>query len=185
MTHPVGERPAVESSPKSNNILALFLSTILGGFVAFLVTQLQFPAEQANRRSQSQLPPVARPTATLPSTPNATSSKTTVSVAGGLSVSNQTAYPLRLVLLQGGMELGTWNTGQRGQPTHWDFSPNEGSQEGLLLSLPNRQLQLQQGDILMAFALDGSRRYWGPYVVGETVLPRQAKNSKIWQLIVQ
>jgi hypothetical protein len=71
------------------------------------------------------------------------------------------------------------------EPAHWDFAPGEGSRQGLILSLPNGNLKLKQGDILVAFAQDGSRRYWGPYVVGETAAP--IWNSKVseWQLILQ
>lgn len=184
MTHPVDDRPKSASSPKSN-ILALFLATILGGFVAFLVTQIQFSIEYAQRRSQSTstVDPHPQVTASAPAiSPNA---KASAAIADGLSVSNQTPYPLRLVLLQGATELSPAQSSQHAKPTHWDFAPHEGSQNGLLLSLPKGELRLQQGDILMAFALDGSRRYWGPYVVGETVLPRQTKPSKIWQLVIQ
>jgi hypothetical protein len=184
MTPPVEDRPKSAPSPKSN-FIALVLATILGGFVAFLVTQIQFSIEFDNRRSQSTQPsaPQFQNTSPTPSTsPNA---KRATPVANGLRVSNQTAFPLRLVLLQGPLEPGTSSRGQKAKPTHWDFAPNEGSQNGLLLSLPKGELRLRSGDVLMAFALDGSRRYWGPYVVGETVLPRQTKPSKIWQLVIK
>jgi hypothetical protein len=70
------------------------------------------------------------------------------------------------------------------KPAHWDFAPGEGSRQGLILSLPDGDLKLKKGDILVAFAQDGSRRYWGPYVVGETTLP--VRNSKSeWQLILK
>lgn len=184
MTPPVDDRPKSASSPKSN-FLALVLATILGGFVAFLVTQIQFSIEFDHRRSQPTLPPAPQLQDTAPTPVTSPNAKRATPIANGLRVSNQTTYPLRLVLLQGAAEPGTPSTGQKAKPTHWDFAPSEGSQNGLLLSLPQGELQLQEGDILMAFALDGSRRYWGPYVVGETVLPRQTKPSKIWQLVIK
>jgi hypothetical protein len=55
----------------------------------------------------------------------------------------------------------------------------------LILSLPQGNLKLKQGDILVAFAQDGSRRYWGPYVVGETTAPILNRKTSEWQLILQ
>jgi hypothetical protein len=70
-------------------------------------------------------------------------------------------------------------------PVHWDFEPGEGGYQGLILSLPQGDLQLEVGDILVAFAQDGSRRYWGPYVVGETSLPYWNVERSEWQLLLQ
>jgi hypothetical protein len=69
-------------------------------------------------------------------------------------------------------------------PAHWDFAPQEGSEKGLLLSLPDGKLQLSKGDVIVAFAQDGSRRYWGPYIVGETPLPMWDSQQKEWWLIL-
>jgi hypothetical protein len=44
---------------------------------------------------------------------------------------------------------------------------------------------LQAGDVLVAFAQDGSRRYWGPYVVGKTTLPTWNTEQKEWSLVLQ
>jgi hypothetical protein len=120
--------------------------------------------------------------------------------AGSLRVSNQTEFPLRVALLrrQGGeaaigsdatpenatSENGT-SSATFDQPVHWDFAPNEGRAKGLILSLPSGELQLQPGDVLVAFAQDGSRRYWGPYVVGETSLPAWNAATTEWQLILR
>lgn len=71
------------------------------------------------------------------------------------------------------------------EPIHWDFAPGEGSSKGLLLSLPGGDLDLQQGDVLVAFAQDGSSRYWGPYVVGQTQLPYWNGDRQEWQLLIQ
>jgi hypothetical protein len=69
-------------------------------------------------------------------------------------------------------------------PAHWDFSPEEGGAQGLLVSLPDRTLKLKTGDVLVAFAQDGSGRYWGPYVVDETALPLWNAKAAEWQLIL-
>ncbi|WAS06356.1 hypothetical protein LQF76_05595 [Gloeomargaritales cyanobacterium VI4D9] len=95
----------------------------------------------------------------------------------GLRVSNRTKQPLRLVL------LARKGTGYL-EPVHWDFAPGEGEREGLLLSLPEGALSLNPGDILVAFSLDGSRRYWGPFVVGSTSKPTRTGEGAEWQLIL-
>ncbi|MEL7034907.1 MAG: hypothetical protein AAFO04_04725 [Cyanobacteria bacterium J06592_8] len=90
-----------------------------------------------------------------------------------LRVSNQTSHPVRVVL----------RSSPDTKPVHWDFAPLEGSVNGLILSLPDTDLTLKPGDILIVFAQDGSRRYWGPYIVGETNLPAWNSQAKEWQLI--
>lgn len=108
---------------------------------------------------------------TAPSNPQAT---------GSLRVSNRTEHPVRVALL-------SRKSGEKSnsKPAHWDFAPGEGGGKGLLLSLPEGKLQLRAGDILVVFAQDGSRRYWGPYVVGETAAPVWNSLVTEWQLIVQ
>ncbi|MDZ7960813.1 MAG: hypothetical protein RMY34_23530 [Aulosira sp. DedQUE10] len=104
---------------------------------------------------------------------------------GKLRMSNQTNQPVRLALLaRQSAAKGSPSKSQHDIPAHWDFAPQEGSEKGLLLSLPNGNLKLEKGDILVAFAQDGSRRYWGPYVVGETSLPRWNSQNREWQLIL-
>jgi hypothetical protein len=113
--------------------------------------------------------------------------------SGMLRVGNLTEHPLRVALLL--RRLGPEKTPSPTSPTpskstyeppaHWDFEPGEGAQKGLLLSLPNRKLKLKKGDILVAFAQDGSRRYWGPYVVGETSVPTWSSQFAEWELIVE
>lgn len=109
---------------------------------------------------------------------------------GSLRVSNQTDFPLRVALLRqqdGEAAIGSDPAPNAtfDQPVHWDFAPNEGRAKGLILSLPSGELQLQPGDVLVAFAQDGSRRYWGPYVVGETPLPAWNAATTEWQLILR
>jgi hypothetical protein len=103
---------------------------------------------------------------------------------GELRVSNQTNFPIRLALLY---QQSTEGKAAKafGQPVHWDFAPQEGVAKGLIMSLPSQKLQLQPGDVLIAFAQDGSRRYWGPYVVGQTPLPVWDAGQAEWQLVLQ
>ncbi|MEH2155535.1 hypothetical protein [Nostoc sp.] len=105
---------------------------------------------------------------------------------GTLRMSNQTNQPVRLALLAResvAKGSGTKKTNYD-VPAHWDFDPQEGSDKGLILSLPQNNLKLEKGDILVAFAQDGSRRYWGPYVVGETQLPKWNSQNREWQLVL-
>ncbi len=97
--------------------------------------------------------------------------------ARGLRVSNRTKQPIRLVWL--GRKGGGYQ-----EPVHWDFAPGEGEREGLTLSLPEGVLVVNPGDILVAFSLDGSRRYWGPFVVGSTSKPTRPAETADWQLIL-
>jgi len=71
------------------------------------------------------------------------------------------------------------------EPFHWDFAPGEGWVQGLILSLPQGDLSLKPGDVLVAFAQDGSHRYWGPFVVGEADLPYWHPEHQEWQLLLR
>ncbi|MBD2090817.1 hypothetical protein H6F67_13250 [Microcoleus sp. FACHB-1515] len=129
--------------------------------------------------------PTPSPTAVEPSPSSSPSppggeaiAPTSSSRIGSLRVSNRTAQPLRVALLPA---VG----GQYREPVQWDFAPEEGSDRGLKLSLPEGDLQVRDGDVLVAFAQDGSRRYWGPYVLGKTNLPRWVSASREWQLVLQ
>ena len=118
--------------------------------------------------------PVASPTAAI------ASSAAPGDHVGSLRVSNPTIYPVRVALLplEGAPKKAV-------QPVHWDFAPDEGSGKGLKLSLPDGNLQLRSGDVLVAFAQDGSRRYWGPFVLGKTALPLWNGAAEEWQLRLQ
>ena len=107
--------------------------------------------------------------------------------SGLLRMSNKTTQPVRLALLarQSSLKSATANKSKSDIPAHWDFAPEEGSESGLVLSLPQANLRLEKGDILVAFAQDGSRRYWGPYVVGETSSPQWNPQNQEWQLVLQ
>ncbi len=108
-----------------------------------------------------------------------------------LRVSNQTDHPLRVAVLSkrstttGSTPSSDSTASSNLEPFHWDFAPEEGSIKGLVLSLPEGDLSLQAGDVVMAFAQDGSRRYWGPYVIGETNLPAWNDKTTEWVLIVK
>jgi hypothetical protein len=91
-------------------------------------------------------------------------------------VSNRTNHPVRVALR---------SPSQASEPVHWDFAPQEGSLNGLILSLPETDLTLEPGDILVVFTQDGSRQYWGPYIVGETNSPAWNSQVKEWQLLVK
>lgn len=128
------------------------------------------------------LPAASPPEAALPVKPQGAS--------GRVRVSNQTGSPVRIALLphaatavQSGATAN--QASAYGQPVHWDFAPGEGSTAGLLLSLPDGEAKLQTGDIVVAFAQDGSGRYWGPYVLGQTRLPTWNTTTQEWQLLLE
>ena len=101
---------------------------------------------------------------------------------GTLRISNPTEYPVRVALLS---KSPAAPKPEFDIPAHWDFAPQEGGDRGLIVSLPDRSIKLKQGDVLVAFAQDGSRRYWGPYVVGETPIPVWNPKLAEWQLTLQ
>ena len=118
--------------------------------------------------------------------PDKSDSAMAIARQGALRVSNRSSHPLRVALLSRQPKT----TPKPGEPTaafspvHWDFSPSEGSEKGLLVSLPDRVVTLKKGDVVVAFAQDGSQRYWGPYVVGETAQPVWAGQSAEWELVL-
>lgn len=130
--------------------------------------------------------PTAAPTITTPILTYHNNSSGKALHQGTLRMSNQTQQPVRLALLTR-RSVGKGPDSQKSNndvPAHWDFAPKEGSEKGLILSLPNTNLKLEKGDILVAFAQDGSRRYWGPYVVGETSSPTWNAQRGEWQLVL-
>lgn len=106
---------------------------------------------------------------------------------GALRISNPTDHPVRVALLakQAAPDRAVPQpSGPFEVPAHWDFAPQEGSETGMTVGLPGRSLRIKPGDILVAFAQDGSRRYWGPFVVGQTELPIWNVKFGEWQLIL-
>jgi len=111
-------------------------------------------------------------------------------ITAPLRLSNQTEHPLRVAILPrrfsnlSSPPLSS-HAPVNSEPFHWDFAPEEGSIKGLVLSLPDGDFILQGGDIVIAFAQDGSRRYWGPFVIGETTMPGWNQKKSEWVLIIQ
>ncbi|AFY71350.1 hypothetical protein Pse7367_3101 [Thalassoporum mexicanum PCC 7367] len=101
---------------------------------------------------------------------------------GLLRVGNRSDFSVRVVLLASRGNEVDWN---QVEPLNWDFAPNEGGSEGLILSLPGEQVKIAEGDIVFAFATDGSRTYWGPNVVGETDAPFWDSDRQEWSMILQ
>ncbi len=110
---------------------------------------------------------------------NASSIPANVEATGTLRVSNRSEHPVRVALLAKGETEKSYS-----KPAHWDFAPGEGGGKGLMLSLPQTKLKVKQGDILVVFAQDGSRRYWGPYVAGKTASPAWNSKAGEWQLVL-
>jgi hypothetical protein len=133
-------------------------------------------------------PPVPAQSKQVRGTPSAAVDKTgSLSIRlGSLRISNPTYYPVRVALLERKRSQTGSATGSGYEaPAHWDFAPQEGSDKGLIVSLPDRPVKVKPGDILVAFAQDGSRRYWGPYVVGSTPIPNWNPKSSEWELELQ
>ncbi|OIP74286.1 MAG: hypothetical protein AUK48_09550 [Oscillatoriales cyanobacterium CG2_30_44_21] len=101
---------------------------------------------------------------------------------GSLRVGNRSDRSVRIVLFS---RISSQNAWQAIEPLNWDFAPNEGGKEGLLLSLPNYKVAIGKGDVIFAFATDGSRTYWGPNIVGETDAPFWDNQNKEWSMVLQ
>lgn len=99
---------------------------------------------------------------------------------GSLRVGNRTDFPVRVAVM-----LRSGDYKDRPQVFHWDFAANEGGSEGLPLSLEADPLLISPGEIIMAFSLDGSQRYWGPNLVGESLSPFWEPSLKVWSMILQ
>ncbi len=182
--------------PYSKIIIALtffLLGVIIGRFQLTISWTTNESARLQTSKSSSILkPPLSNiPTPTpLPKSPTkqtqecnlpiTTSQSSIVKTAReAIRVSNCTYRPVRIALLAKSSEQSYQKS------VHWDFAPGEGSGRGLILSLPEAKLTLKPGDILVVFAQDGSRLYWGPYVVGETSFPIWNKETLEWQLILR
>ncbi len=101
---------------------------------------------------------------------------------GSLRVGNRTERSVRVVLFSRVTSQNVW---QVIEPLNWDFAPFEGGKEGLILSLPNYKIAIGKGDVIFAFATDGSRSYWGPNIVGETDAPFWDNKNKEWSMVLQ
>lgn len=105
---------------------------------------------------------------------------------GTLRVGNQTDHPIRVVLMpRSAGAASSAKATASSEPIHWDFAPGEGGLQGLKLSIPESDLKVTAGDVIVAFATDGTRRYWGPNVVGETSAPFWNTQTQEWSMILQ
>ena len=143
------------------------------------------PSSVSQEKANASIVPTPPPTITNSILTHHNNSSGKALHQGTFRMSNQTAQPVRLALLaRRSVVLDASKQSNYDVPAHWDFAPKEGSEKGLILSLPNSNLKLEKGDILVAFAQDGSRRYWGPYVVGETSSPTWNAQKREWQLVL-
>ena len=151
--------------------------------VRLLPISISFEPTSSTKVSPGEAVPLPPPTSAPTAPPLALASDPIAEGAiGSLRVSNQTKHPIRVALLS---QSAAGESTPYAQPAHWDFAPEEGREKGLALSLPEKKLQLQPGDILVAFAQDGSQRYWGPYVVGKTKAPGWKAKGAEWQLVLR
>jgi len=140
--------------------------------------------QQATQDSPKQPKAVTEPTIPTPEVDPETPNPLPTSLQGNLRVSNCTERPIRLIALAQQVTETDETPDPYREPNHWDFVPEEGSIGGLILALPEMALRLQPGDVLVAFAQDGSRRYWGPYVVGKTDFPNWNEQKAEWRLVI-
>jgi hypothetical protein len=95
---------------------------------------------------------------------------------GSLRVGNTTDLKVRVVLTKrDGSVAGAF----------WDYEPQEGSAEGVELSLGENPLVIQEGDILMAFSPEFPDRYWGPDIIGSTPAPFWDTKRKGWSALLK
>ena len=138
------------------------------------------PVATASADTASEPKPDSTPTPPDPEEELLSSIPANTKATGSLRVSNRSEHPVRVALLSKRQAEKPY-----GKPAHWDFAPGEGGGKGLMLSLPEGKLQVKRGDILVVFAQDGSRRYWWPFVAGETSSPAWNSTAGEWQLILQ
>jgi hypothetical protein len=178
--------PPKKAMAAKKPILPLVLAALGGGMVVFLLSQFQFSLWIEPSTPKDSTPPVidVAPDAVEPPLASPSPSIPQPPLVNGLRVRNVSPYPVRVVLMSQKSAQNHSSSSPYRAPVHWDFAPNEGSKAGLLLSLPEGNFTLKPGDVLVAFALDGSRHYWGPYIVGKTGgLSRSAASE--WQLVLK
>ncbi len=180
----VGRHPAIK--------IAL-ASAVLVAIVGTILLKL-FPIEISISSSTPSTVPVIKTADSLPVEPAAPAKiekpdpAAIAAKQGNLRIRNRSDHPVRVALLSRQPKATSAKSGepQKGfaTPAHWDFAPQEGSDSGLLVALPNRSIQLRRGDVVVAFAQDGSQRYWGPFVVGETDRPDWNAQTAEWELVL-
>jgi hypothetical protein len=93
-----------------------------------------------------------------------------------LRVGNNTDSPVRVLLTKTDGSLNG---------VSWDLTPQKANSEGQELTLANSTVQVNEGDLIFIFATDGSRRYWGPNLVGFTSAPFWDSKRKFWSTLVR
>ncbi len=187
--------PPKKAMAEKPSILPLVLAALGGGTIVFLLSQFQFSLWIEPSGSKDSTPPVIEvapdvaPPSSISPSPSTPPAPPQPPLVNGLRVRNISPYPVRVVLMsqQSASQQSVQNKSSPSPyraPVHWDFAPDEGSKAGLLLSLPEGNFTLKKGDVLVAFALDGSRHYWGPYIVGKTGGLSRSKALE-WQLILK
>lgn len=122
-----------------------------------------------NRGSESVAASTVSPNPSVPTPPPA-------GRKGSLRVGNTTDLKVRVVLTKrDGSVTGAF----------WDYEPQEGSAEGVELSLGENPLVIQEGDILMAFSPEFPDRYWGPDIIGATPAPFWDNKRKGWSALLR
>jgi hypothetical protein len=158
-------------------LFPILLAALLGIAAAIVLSQFQLNI-WLEPSSSNDGPVTIEPAPNPPKLATTPDPASQTPLPDGLRVSNQSSSAVRLVLQSQRDRTAT----AAAPPIHWDFAPMEGSKSGLLLSLPSGNVQLQPGDVLVAFAIDGSKRYWGPYIVGQSTSPVRKGQPPIWEL---
>jgi hypothetical protein len=95
---------------------------------------------------------------------------------GSLRVGNTTDLKIRVILTKRDSSVAG---------AFWDYEPQEGSAEGVELSLGENPLVVQEGDILVAFSPEFPDRYWGPDIIGATPAPFWDNRRKVWSALLK
>ncbi len=177
-----------EQKSKQNPAIKIALISAIAVFGLWMIFR-RFQIEVAfTSAPPDQAPVIQTETGSASKSPE-TSAKANAGLAGNLRISNRSEHPVRIALRSRALkESGSKSDITEkafGAPAHWDFDPGEGSTGGLMVSLPDRAIKLKKGDVLVAFAQDGSQRYWGPYIVGETDQPNWNSQTNEWELTLE
>ncbi|AGY60733.1 hypothetical protein GKIL_4487 [Gloeobacter kilaueensis JS1] len=95
---------------------------------------------------------------------------------GEVRIGNKTPYPVRVVITKADGSL---------EGAFWDFAPGEGGSEGIRLALANKPVLLGEGDVITVFTVDGSRKYWGPNILGRTLAPFWDGRRRMWTSVLR
>lgn len=180
----VGRHPAIKIA------LASAVLTAIAGAILLKLSPIEISISSDSPNTVPVIKTAASPSSTPEAPPKVEKPDSTAIAAkqGNLRIRNRSDHAVRVALLAR-QPKDTTKSGepQKGfaLPAHWDFAPQEGSDSGLLVALPNRSILLKRGDVVVAFAQDGSQRYWGPFVVGETDRPDWNAQAGEWELMLE